>query len=206
MLCKALYSHQSSSLELYWGVKLLENNSFLLNLCIDVSLWEEFIYEILTLSPQRLSLRVSCWPAFYSFFPCMVQNTLMPPNYLKIEITITVFCPPIPGCRRNILKGKNKKSKLVKLWSWQSQVGVSFTLNLEPELCTCFWSCMKCFMFSRASVDLVKSWLIISWWLCEVVLGMIREITGSSWRFWISEQSSWSLRETERGQNSWASC
>lgn len=44
------------------------SNSFLLNSCVDVSLWGEFIYEILTLSPQLLSLSVSCWPAFYSFF------------------------------------------------------------------------------------------------------------------------------------------
>lgn len=82
-----------------------------------MSLWEELIYEILTLSHQRLSLSVSCWPAFYSFFSLYGaehSNACKPSNYLKIEITITVFCPPIPGCRRSILKGKNKKSKLVR--------------------------------------------------------------------------------------------
>lgn len=83
---------------------------------------------------------------FFSLYGAEHPNACKPPNYLKIEITITVFCPPIPGCRRNILKGKNKKSKVVRWWSWQSQVGLSFWLDLEPEeVCTCFWSCMKVF-------------------------------------------------------------
>lgn len=94
------------------------SNYFLLNLCINVSLWEEFIYEILTLSPECLSLRVSCWPAFYSFFSLYGAehpNACKPPNYLKIEITITVFCPLIPGCRRNILKEKIQKVKTCEM-------------------------------------------------------------------------------------------
>lgn len=83
--CAMYYTHIRTVL---WNgteeLSFWRNNSFLLNLCIDVSLWEEFIYEILMLSPECLSLRVPCWLAFYSFFPCMVQNTLMPVNLLTI--------------------------------------------------------------------------------------------------------------------------
>lgn len=53
------------------------------------------------LSPKGVLLASLPFYPFLSLYGTEHHNICKPLNYLKIEITITVFCPSIPLCRRN---------------------------------------------------------------------------------------------------------
>lgn len=121
-LCWAYFARYNTHIRvvLWKGTEELSfwrNNYFPLNLWLDASLWEEFSSKFLTLLPSLfpskgvLLASLPFYP-FLSLYGAEHHNICKPPNYLKIEITITVFHPSIPVPRRNIFKEK-KKSKLV---------------------------------------------------------------------------------------------
>lgn len=73
---------------LHWNgteeLSFWRNNSFLLNLCVDVFVGGVHLWNFDAFSPVSFSKGVLLASFLFFFFPCMVQNTLMPVNLLTI--------------------------------------------------------------------------------------------------------------------------